>query len=273
MQHKNLIAIAKKIGVATAMATAAAVAGAGPTFTIDPSVFGPAPAPTFGSAPFQGDAFSTAGQTRALLGAGSGGTTGVGYLNFSAIQLNGSPVSIATSGMGVNWQVWAEFSFSMTLVAGSLGAPGSDYVLNSLTLNLYGESLAGPNAAFNPGSATANPMVTHSTDTKLLGTGSLLFGAAGINLGGGSSFNPAMMFSLVAPYGPSFFTAPTPFFPLAFASQTNDSGQITRSGNGMHLATGGTASFGRPVPEPMSLALVGVALLGAGVVGRRQIRK
>jgi len=279
-----MFAIAKSVGFAAVAATSMNVAVAAPTFTVDPSVFGAPLVPGLGAAPFQADAMGTSGNTRATLsaafGSAAGSVTGVGYLSFDTFKLNGNTVGVGTSGLGINYRFWAEFSFTMNLVAGTLGNVGSDYILTSTTLTMYGEQLDcfGPCAAdstFNSGNTAVNPTVAHSADTLTLGTGTLLFGAAGINLAGGSSFNPTMLFSLVAPNGPNFFTAPDPFFPLAFASQTNDAAQITRNlgTKEMHLATGGTAAFANRVPEPMTLALVGLALVGAGVASRRQLRK
>jgi PEP-CTERM motif len=278
MTLSNLFAVAKKASVAAAVASVMTVASAAPTFTINPGSLGPLPFPGFGAASQTGDAFGTSGNTRAVLsnafGSGAGTVNGKGYITFDTIKLNGNTVGpgVGTgSSLGINYSLWAEFTFNMTLTSGGLGNTSSSYVLNSVNLTMFAESLTGPNSTFNQGTTSVDPTVTHSADTKVIGGGSLLFGAAGINNGGGSSFNPTLLFALSNPDGPNFFVAPNPFFPLAFASLTNDIGQITRNipTNELHLATGGTASFTNPVPEPESLALVGIALLGAGLVGRR----
>jgi hypothetical protein len=150
----------------------------------------------------------------------------------------------------------------------------SSYVINNVMLNFYGESLGGANTVFNAGNLGTNPTTAHSGDTQLLGGGMLLAGVADINSLGGTSFNPVMLFGLT-PQGSSFFTAPNPFFPLAFASFTNTSLGVTRNipGQSLYIVTDGGTDFNNPVSEPMSLALAGIALLGAGVAGRRATRK
>ncbi|MBN8489235.1 flocculation-associated PEP-CTERM protein PepA [Inhella sp.] len=262
--------IAKKFGVAAVLTGAVAAASAGPTFTINRNHL-----TGLAQSSVVGDSFGTSGATRAVLsnayGSGAGTVAGNGWISFDTVKLNG--VTVGGSGIGGTWAMWAEFSFNMTLIAGGLGAPGSDYAINSVSMTLYGEGLLdASNAVFNAGDTATNPSVTVPTDRVTLGTGVFNFGAAGINVGGGSSFNPTMYFTLANPDGPQVFTAPVPFFPLAFASLTNDIGGISGQGTqNLHLLTGGTASF--QLPEPTALALVGLALVGAGVASRRQLRK
>jgi PEP-CTERM motif len=288
------ISMLTKVGIASVLTGSMAAAFAAPTFTIDPSSLGVLPFPAIGSPTVVGDAFSTSGNTRAVLSDAFGTSQaapgiqkvdGAGYITFDTVKLNNVTVPGfgvgSGSGLGINWSMFATFTFSMQLLNGGLGNPGSDYLITNLSMNLYAESLAGANSTYTAGDVNSNPMIGLSGDTKLIGTGTIDlsvgdgFGIAGISGIGGSFFNPTMEFALSNPDGPLFFTAPDPFFKLAFASLTNDIGQITRdlADREIYLATGGTASFTNPVPEPESLALVGIALLGAGVAARRQLRK
>jgi hypothetical protein len=280
MQKSNVFAIAKQFGIAAVLATGVSAASAGGVFTVNPGHFGIS---NFNGAqaPFQADKLGSTGVTRAVLsgafGSGAGTVTGAGYSQYNSFSLNANPLGALTTGLGLNYALWAEFSFTMTLISGGLGNTNSSYKLNSVTFNVYGESLGAPgtNSVFNAGNLGANPTVGRSGDTQHLGGGILLDGVADINALGGTSFNPVMLFGLNPINGPSFFTQPNPFFPLAFASFTNTSIGVSRDipGQALYIVTDGGTDFTNPIPEPMSLALVGVALLGAGVAGRRALRK
>jgi hypothetical protein len=277
MQKSNVFAIAKQFGIAAVLATGVSAVSAGGVFTVNPGYFG---APNFPGAqtPFQADKLGSTGVTRATLsaafGSAAGTVTGIGYSQYNSFSLAASPLGALSSGLGINYTLWTEYSYTMTLVSGGLGNVNSSYVINNVMLNFYGESLGGANTVFNAGNLGTNPTTAHSGDTQLLGGGMLLAGVADINSLGGTSFNPVMLFGLT-PQGSSFFTAPNPFFPLAFASFTNTSLGVTRNipGQSLYIVTDGGTDFNNPVPEPMSLALAGIALLGAGVAGRRATRK
>jgi hypothetical protein len=275
MQKSNVFAIAKQFGIAAVLATGVSAVSAGGVFTVNPGYFG---APNFPGAqtPFQADKLTSSGVTRATLsaafGSAAGTVTGVGYSQYNGFTLNASQVGPLVAGLNINYALWAEFTFTMNLVGGGLGQSNSQYVITSVNLDVYGESLGGANTVFNVGNTGTNPTTAHSGDTQWLGGGTLLAGVADINPFGGTSFNPVIGFGL-SPLGAGFFTAPNPFFPLAFASFTNTSTGVTPGAQSLYIVTVGDNDFNNPVPEPMSLALAGIALLGAGVAGRRATRK
>jgi hypothetical protein len=89
-------------------------------------------------------------------------------------------------------------------------------------------------------------------------------GAAGINCG---SFGATSSFSLVQGAGTNYFTSPSPFYNVSFQS-----GQLNNfPTTGTQLVNGSLdVVFNRAeVPEPASVALVGLGLMGLGLSRRR----
>lgn len=274
MSKLNILALAKKAGVAAALAIGAVSANAGGVFQITPSFFGSA------EAPFLADKMSAVGVTRGVLGTAFGSIPGansyidgVGYSRVTAFTLAGTP--LFDTGLGSDYSLWVEFTYRIQLLpGGTLGDAGSQYVITQSNFTLWGETNdpgAANDSVFNAGSTSVNPSVVHSADTKkLLEVTSLIGGAAGLNLAGGSSFNPTMSINRTTD-GDNFFTQPNPFYPWSFASFTNTSIGVTRDvpGNQLYLVTDGGIDF-TPVSEPASLVLAGAALLGLGVASRRR---
>lgn len=138
---------------------------------------------------------------------------------------------------------------------------------------------ASQNTSFTaPGSGTLAWATGNVADDLLVATGSPLAGGGTLDpslstcggLGGGincGSFGTSTTFDLTA-FGKTYFINPDPFFNLSFQS-----GQLNNfTIGGTQLINGSLDMvFGnKPIPEPASLALLGIGLVGMGVNRRRK---
>lgn len=185
------------------------------------------------------------------------------------------PVAATTSGLGLGYGLYALFQGTGTV---STVAGKSTFNLSSGSLGFWLDNnvLAGATTFTAPGNGAGAWTLGNNADDILLASGVAVSGSGlldpslstcgddGINCG---SFGQKTTFALTDPEGKSFFVAPTPFFDLSFQSgQLNNFEPAgTQTINGSMDIT-----FGNRVPEPASLALVGLALAGAGFARRRR---
>ncbi|CAG9933476.1 flocculation-associated PEP-CTERM protein PepA [Candidatus Nitrotoga arctica] len=284
LHKKLLIGVA---GIALAMgATSQAVAV--PTFTVDTSaVDGGA------SNLVTGDAFL--GTSSELIHFNSTTTiltssSASGWLNFSEIDLTNAPV--AAIGVLGTYNLFLTFNLTNTW-------NGTNYTLDTLNFTVYGNSLNGTAGDMftNASAAGTGTEATHTyvAGTEVvLGTGELVNGTAVLN-SGGAALNALTSFEVCNGVGTAqdglggsktnsactgntgslYFSSPNPFYSLAFNSFNNTangttygtdaSGNIITAVNAAH----GNVTF-QSVPEPETLALLGVGLLGMGVSLRKR---
>ena len=268
-----------------ALAALCATAGASPLFQVTPTALGGATT----AAPFYADFI--AGTSSELITATSATTfSGSGWVQYSSFTNAGNTILPGTSGLDVTYQLYLTFSFTDTLASGTAYGANSTYNINTLNFKVYADPNV--NTTFTQANATTltNATVGGTTsDDILLGDGSIVSGTAGFDALGGAYINAINTFGLCTGAGTAaigvanvadancttgtgraFFSQPIPFYSLAFSEYNNTTQGILQNGNVVSItnASGGVDFNG--VPEPASLALAGIALLGLGIASKRK---
>jgi hypothetical protein len=269
-------AIVKKSILACSVAAASLFAGASASaatfnpFVVDPT--GPAV-----NAPFTADKIT--GNYTEVATFNSDGTFNVSlYWNAGQFVTGGGNVGLPaiTTGLGFDYGVYAVYTAS-GVVGGSGSATTFTFLPGTGTLSLYLDDnvntvvAAGGTPTTGTGAFTFNGTsddILLATGNPLSGLGTLdptlsTCGSNGINCG---SFGTSSTFDLTAA-GTAFFVAPNPFYSLSFQS-----GQLNNfSPTGTQVINGSLdVVFSNDVPEPASLGLLGLGLLGLGFARRRK---
>lgn len=201
---------------------------------------------------------------------------GIGYIVFTAFNMSSNPIDAGISQLNLASTGYGLFArFQQTFECSGPLAVGVSCAVKTITLQLFGDR--GNQNDKSQAALGADPSITDlGTPDVLLATVSQVYaGVAGIDALGGAFQNINSNFVLTDE-GKQFFVSPVPFYQLAFSAYNNTSqGLVCNTANctnptdvAINSETGIT-DF-RAVPEPGSLVLMGIAMLGLIAVNRKR---
>jgi len=194
-----------------------------------------------------------------------------GLLSVKNFDLGGNTVD--GTGLGAEYNMYIRFTGTGTLTeTGNPNLVDTKGSFQTLTYELFGYD--GPRATFavTPGGATET-----ATGEVRLAFGSLDPGSVSTVssvVGPGDGFSPSattLLSFTLTDAGKGVFTAPDPFYNMAFAAFTNNPSQVTMFDGGFLIQQGGgSINFLSPIPEPETYALMLAGLAAVGFVARRR---
>ena len=254
--------------VTVATLGAATAASALPAFSFDPKGTGSSTAPTS----VRADQLVLSSSELITFGNGGATASAVGYIQVLGFLLGGNNPPFVAPFPGYPNGDGYELFFTFNLTDHFIGSTNgvNNFQLDTLTFNLHidqhVQGTAGAAVFAPPTTAGTGGTVTLGTGDLVIASGTLINGTAAIINGTGVSLNSKQTFA----YNAAYFTDPNPFYTFILDAFNNTPGSYSQSGiYGAVNNTGGVGNFSN-VPEPSTVALFGIALVGMGVAARRR---
>ena len=255
---KRLSLVASGIVLTLGMASAQAA----PAFQINPSALG------LGGpvGPITVDSFS--GVSSQLLHTIGNTHEAAGHLSYSGFTFGGSNLGANVTGLNFNYGIYLKFTLKDVTTTGVINQANSINTLTELSFDMFADP--GNTNTFHQATLSNEATIDGTGDDIPLASGSLIDGTSSFNDLLGAALNANTTFSLT-PQGKLFFVDPVPFYNLMFNAFNNTTqAPVFGPGGLVAINSAGVSDFNTRVPEPGSLALLALALLGVHAVNRRR---
>jgi len=175
-------------------------------------------------------------------------------------------------GYGIYALFQGQGTFVSSLVDGNVA---TTFTFTSGSFDLYVDR-DGDTEFTSPATGSDPFLTTFSTDDDLLGFGDVLFGSgtqncANLESEDCGSFGTTTGFELTD-LGRDYFVSPVPFYNVAIESGNFNGIDLTNLTTAQDVAGNMGVRFNNNVPEPASIALMGLGFIGLGFAGRKKAK-